>query len=59
MVTDSWLLTQQRNHNHNTYARMTAVWFPEVRKRGRKYKFTETQLAIAVRVLAEQTKESK
>lgn len=55
----SWTATQQRTHNHASYARMDAVWFPEARKRGRKYKFTERQLAIAARVLAEQTKESE
>lgn len=58
-MTDPWHITQQRTHNHNSYARMDAVWFPEVRKRGRKYKFETWQIELAQRVLAEQTKESK
>lgn len=58
-MTDAWQQSQQRTHNLHSFANMRTVWFPEVRKRGRKYKFTETQLAIAVRVLAEQTKEGK
>ena len=57
-MADPWLVTQQRTHNHSTYARMDAVWFPEALKRGRKYKFSTEQMRIALAVIDKQ-KESK
>jgi len=44
-------------HNLNTFRQMSTFWFPQRKPRGKTYRFSERQLAIAIRVQAQ--KESK